>query len=62
MTTSENNFFTMRQKNLFTLHNLQVAYDPDSINEDLAISNYFTKPYNETDSFIVDWQMSTDEN
>lgn len=62
MTTSENNFFTMRQKNLFSLNNLQAPYDPNLINEDVTIPNYFTKPYNETDSFIVDWQMSTDEN
>lgn len=62
MTTSENEFFTITQKYRYSHSDLQAPVHPDPINGAIVIPYYFTKAYNETGSFIVDWQMSTDEN
>jgi len=62
MTTSENDFFTITQKYLYPHNDLQAPVHPDSIIGETGIPYYFTKTYNETGSFIVDWQMSMDEN
>ena len=62
MTTLENDFYTNTQKTLYPHNDLQAPVHPDPINGEISIPYYFTMTYNETGSFIVDWQMSTDEN
>ena len=61
MNTSENDSFMIARKYLYLHNDLQATVYPDPINGEMDIPYYFTKLYNETGSFIVDWQMSTDE-
>jgi hypothetical protein len=62
MTNTKNDFFTDTHKNLYVHNDFGAPVHPDPIDKKTGNPNYFTKPYNETGSYIVDWQMSTDEN
>jgi hypothetical protein len=62
MTNTTNDFFTDSHKNLYMHNDFGAPVYPDPIVKKTDIPCYFTKPYNETGSYIVDWQMSTDEN
>ena len=61
MTNENNDSFTITNNNLNMHYDFRAIVSPESVEMKTPNLYYFTTPYNETGSFIVDWQMSTDD-
>lgn len=59
MANIKHNFFSITQKKLNTPKDFRSLVPMESIHIKIENPCYFTMPVSETDSFIVDWQMTT---
>lgn len=62
MTSENNDFFRITQKNLHSRNDFRTIVPPDSIGIKTLNLYYYTKTGSKRDSFVVEWQMLPEEN